>query len=234
VNLDWRKYFFVFVITAAIFGTAVYLNFLFNERRLAEIQSIQARLSTDILSLETQFDLLGEISCSDIKDNSLLSSELNDLSERLSFTEEQLGSNNSQVIQLKQQYSLLEIKDYLLMKKVTEKCQTKPVFILYFYSNTGDCEDCGTEGDVLTYFRTKYPQLRVYAFDYHLDLSALRTLISINKLENRLPALVINGKAYYGFQDREAIEKILPVLKEFDKENAAAALKATATSSEQE
>ena len=223
MSTDWRKYFIVFVITAAIFGTAVSLNNLFNDRRVAEIESIQGKLSIDILSIETQFDLLGEVACDDIKENSVLSSELNTIAERLAFTEEQLGSTNGSVVQLKQQYSLLEIKDYLLMKRVTEKCKTRPVFILYFYSNTGDCPDCGTEGAVLTYFRSRYPQLRVYAFDYHLNLPAVRTLISLNKVEQRLPALVINGRVHYGLQDREAIEEILPILKEFDTENAAAA-----------
>ncbi len=226
---DWRKYFIVFVITAAIFGTAVYLNDLFNSRRVVEVQSIQQKLSTDILSLETQFDLLGEISCTDVPQSSVLSSELNDLAARLSFTESQLGINNPQVEQLKAQYSLFEIKDYLLMKRITQQCKNKPVFILYFYSNAGDCPDCGTEGDVLTYFRGKYPQLRVYAFDYHLDLSALRTLISITKVEPRFPALVINGKVYYGLQDRASIEKILPILTVFDAENAAAASSTNST-----
>lgn len=215
-RIDWQKYILAFLITAAIFGTAIYVSRLFDARRIADIQNIQEKISLDILSLETQLDLLAELSCEDIEKRTVLTSELNSLAERLSFAEESLGANNEAVANLKRQYSLLQIKDYLLLKRVTEKCQTKPVFILYFYSNAGDCPDCEREGYVLTYFREQYPQLRVYAFDYHLDLPALQTLVAINKAGPVLPGLVISGKLYDGYQDREAIERILPELAQFE------------------
>jgi hypothetical protein len=88
----------------------------------------------------------------------------------------------------------------------------KPVFILYFYSNKGDCVDCQKQGYVLTALAQAYPQLRTYAFDYNLDVAALKTLVSIDNVENKPPALVINGKAYYGFHSVDDIEKILPQL----------------------
>ncbi len=215
-KIEWQKYFIAFLITAAIFGTAIYVSRLFDARRIADIQEIQEKIALDILSLETQLDLLAELSCEDIEKQTVLTSELNSLAERLSYAEETLGAQNDAVLNLKRQYSLLQIKDYLLLKRVTEKCQTKPVFILYFYSNTGDCTDCEREGYVLTYFRQQYPQLRVYAFDYHLPLPALQTLVSLNKVGPNLPALVINGTLYTGYQDREDIERILPELAQFE------------------
>jgi len=217
----WKKYALAFVITAAIFATAIFVSAKLNDRRIAELQQTEARISIDILSLETQFDLLQELSCSDITDSSVLSAELGTLGSRLDFTEQQLGANNAEVLRLKQQYSLLEIKDYLLMRKVSEKCGLKPVSVLYFYSNEGDCPDCDREGSVLTFLREEYPQLRVYSFDYNLDLSALKTLLTITKLNGTLPALVIKNKVYYGFKSVEDMQKILPEL---------ATLKATATS----
>lgn len=211
-KVEWRKYVIAFFITAAIFATATYISRLFDARRIADIQNIQDKISLDILSLETQLDLLRELSCEDIERQTVLTSELNSLAERLSYAEGALGAGNEKVVRLKQQYSLLQIKDYLLLKRVTEKCKTKPVFILYFYSNAGDCLDCEREGYALTYFREQYPQLRVYAFDYHLPLPALQTLVALNNVGSALPALVINGKRYEGYRDRSAIEKILPEL----------------------
>ncbi len=214
---EWRKYLYALIITVAIFATAIFMSAYFDERRVAEIRSIGDKISVDILSLETQFDLLQESSCRDIAENSVLSQELNSLARRLSYTEESLGTKNKEVLALKRSYSLLQIKDYLLMKKVSEKCGLRPVFVLYFYSNAGDCETCTDEGYVLTSLSERYPQFRVYSFDYNLDLSVIRTLIAIHDIKPTLPALVINGEAYYGFRDRDAIEKILPALKEFEK-----------------
>ncbi|PIT91357.1 hypothetical protein COU17_01010 [Candidatus Kaiserbacteria bacterium CG10_big_fil_rev_8_21_14_0_10_49_17] len=211
-KIPTRTYFIAFLITAALFSTALYASTYFNNQRIAGIASIEDRISIDILSLETQFDLLAELSCAEISENSVLSSELNSLARRLSYTEGQLGAENQEVIRLKRQYTLLQIKDFLLMKKVSDKCALDPVFILYFYSNEGDCEDCTREGYVLTDLAETYPQLRIYSFDYNLDLSALKTLVSINDIKPELPALVLNDTVYYGYHDQEAIREILPEL----------------------
>ena len=129
---------------------------------------------------------------------------------RLSFAESQLGSDTPQVIRLKQQYSLLEIRDYLINKKVSVACGTKPVTVLYFYSNAAECDDCDKAGYALSYLRDTYPALRVYSFDYNLELGALQTLIAVEKVKNTLPAFVINGKNYYGFTSLVDLEKQFP------------------------
>ena len=103
------------------------------------------------------------------------------------------------------------------MQRIAEKCRLDPVFILYFYSNKGDCDDCENQGYVLTALSRQYPQLRVYSFDYNLGVGALQTLISIHDVQNELPALVINNKVYYGFHNVEDIEKILPQLATLEK-----------------
>lgn len=217
--MDWKKYLIVFVITALIFGTALYVSSLVSNKRLDEIKSIEDKIAIDILSSETQFSLLSESSCSDIG-NPALSEELNSLAEKLSYTEGHLGASNPQVIQLKRYYSLLEIKDYLLMKKISEKCGTKPLVVLYFYSNAGDCTECERMGYVLTYLRNEYPTLRVYSFDYNLDLSALQTLRAILKTKHELPAVFVNNKAYYGFRSINELESIIPELKTLEHSSA--------------
>ena len=208
----WSNYIVAFLITALIFATALYASNYFNNQRMEDIRATQDIISTDILSLETQFDLLQEHSCIDISENTILPSALHTLASQLSYMEAQGTKNHDEVTRLKRLYSLLEIKDYLLMKQIALKCKLKPVFILYFYSNKGDCADCQSQGYVLTSLAENYPQLRIYSFDYNLDVSALQTLISIEKINEKLPALLVNGKAYYGFQSVEDVHKILPQL----------------------
>lgn len=213
--MAWQKYLLAFIITAAIFGTAFYLTTRLDAKRLADIRSTQEAVSVDILSTETQFELLGNLDCDAISQNPVLSDELNNLADRLSVAEGNLGTNNAEVTQLKKQYSLLEIKDYLLMKQISGKCpKVKPVFILYFYSNEGDCPDCGRQGDVLTYLRQTYPTLRVYSFDYNLDLSALKTLTHLSKIDgHQLPSMVIGSRApVYGFRNLADMQKLVPEL----------------------
>ncbi|MDE1924599.1 MAG: hypothetical protein KGH79_00235 [Patescibacteria group bacterium] len=216
--MTWQRYFIAFVITAAIFGTAFYIASRIDSARIADIRSTEENISIDILSSETQFELLGNLDCQTLSQNSGLSDELNSIASQLSVAESNLGSDNPEVLQLKEQYSLFEIKDYLLLQSISQKCGIKPVYILYFYSNEGNCPDCSRAGDVLTYLRETYPGLRVYSFDYNLDLSALKTLESLRKVQvnaqNQLPAFVINNRApAYGFKDLAGMQTLIPELK---------------------
>lgn len=200
------------IITVLLFATVLYaVNFL-NDLRVAELGNIEDKIALDTLSLETQFDLLAEAPCAEVSEGSVLSGELNDLAERLSYTEERLGSDNAEVIKLKQQYTLLEIKDYLLMKRLAKECKNlKPVFVLYFYSNAGDCPGCAEAGYALSYLRATYPGLRVYSFDYNLDLGALKTLRAVLGIKEPLPAYVINGKNFSGLTSLSDLESKLPL-----------------------
>ena len=209
-QINWKKYFYAFVITAIIFATAIYLSNYFEQKKIDDIRTIQDKISIDIMSSETQFSLLEESSCADLGSQSALSDELGSLEDKLTYTERDRGVSDPEVQTLKQYYSLLEIKDYILMQKISEKCGKPPLTIIYFYSTDNSCADCEREGYVLTDLRTQFPELRVYSFDYNLDISAVKTLIAISKVENKLPAVFIKDKMYYGFQSESDIEKIMP------------------------
>jgi|SRR5665213_311818 len=223
----WGSYLVAFLITALIFATALYASNYFNNQRIQDIQTTEDDISTQILSTETQFDLLQEHSCSDVSETDLAPSEMTALGSELSYLEAQ-GGNQAEITRLKSTYSLLEIKDYLAVQELAQKCGTKPVFILYFYSNNGDCaNNCEEQGDVLTALSQQYPDLRVYSFDYNLQVGALQTLISIDNVKYDLPALVINGKTYYGFQSLTAIQKVLPQLATLQKSATSTAATST-------
>ena len=210
--IDSKKYLVAFLITAFIFGTAVLASNTLTDKKLQDVRDIENSVALDILSSETQFALLEETSCRDIGPG-FLSKELGPLGERLSYAENQKGFEGEDLDSLKRSYFLLEIKDYLLMKRLTEKCNFKPTFILYFYSTSDKCEECEKMGYVLTALRDKYPELRVYSFDYHFDVGAIQTLKSIYKVRDELPALIINGVPYYGFKTIEELETSVPALK---------------------
>ena len=210
--INWKQYTFSFAITAVIFATAIMTSNYFAQKRVDEIRGIQDKIAIDTLSSETQFSLLEESSCKDIGTGSL-STELGTLEDKLSYTEKERGENDAEVQTLKKYYFLLEIKDYLLMNKISQKCKKTPISIIYFYSLDDKCTDCEKEGYVLTRLREKYPDLRVYSFDYNADLSAVKTLISINKIKDEMPAIIVKDNAYYGFQSIEDIEKAVPELK---------------------
>ena len=212
-KFDWKKYLIVFFITLSLFLLALYASNTFTNKKLNELQSIQDNISIDILSTETQYSLLNELDCSQVSPNSVLSDELNDLSKKIEYSESNIGQS-AQLTQLKESYSLLEIKDYLLMKELTQRCGQKSVFVLYFYTTSQNCSECVKQGYALTALKEKYPLLRVYSFDYGLNLSAVETLEKIYGIKDTvLPAMVSDGKVYTGFHSVGDIETLIPKLK---------------------
>jgi hypothetical protein len=166
-----------------------------------------------MLESEIQYTLLADAVCDGGEtSNNLVLDQLNQLATRLEYLEQQRGSDDVEVIALKKQYSLLEIKDYLLLRERTKQCGQKFSSVLYFYSNDASCSDCRKMGYVLTDMRKEYDTLHVYSFDYDLELSTLETLKSIYHLEGNFPIVVIDRKPYYGFKTRAEIEALLPDL----------------------
>jgi hypothetical protein len=221
-KLDWKKYTLALTLTVVIFLTAIALSNFINNKKIENIRDIQDKIAIDILSSETQYSLLSESTCKDLSGN-VLSDELGVLADKLTYTEGRLGNDSADLLKLKTYYTLLQIKDFLLMKKVSLKCNTKPVVILYFY--TMDCSECEQQGYVLTYLRENYPNLRVYSFDYNLDNPALKTLISLYKIKDTTPAMVINDKVYNGFMDKDKLLGILPSLPKTTTSTATSTLK---------
>lgn len=199
------------IITFLLIATVIYaINYL-NNQRIQQLSELQNQLATDTLSVETQFALLEEAPCEDLTEGNTLSQEVSNLGDRLAVAESQLGSTNEQVIQLKKQYTLLQIRDYLLTKRLTSTCGLDPTVVLYFYSNKpGACTDCDRASYALSYLHNANPKLRVYSFDYDLPLGALDTLKSVEKVQPKFPAFVIDGKRSYGFTTIDEFQTLFP------------------------
>ena len=207
-HIDWKKYLIVFLFTAGIFLSAGYVSNYFSNNKLEQLKTIQDKIAIDILSSETQYSLLSELSCKNISE-SLLSGELAELGHKLEWSEDNLGDTET-VSYLKKYYSLLQIKDYLLNKKISERCGTKLAFVLYFYTIDKSCTECIKQGYVLTTLREKYPEMRVYSFDHSVDLSAVKSILDIYKIEEtKLPALVVGDDVLTGFQELDALEDLI-------------------------
>ena len=207
-KIDWKKYIIVFFITLTLFATASAFSNYFGNKKIDELKLIQDKIAIDILSSETQFSLLSELSCKNISD-SVLSGELGELGQKLEWGQENLG-NSEEVTYLRKYYSLLQIKDYLLTKRISERCGVKSAFILYFYTTAENCSECEKQGIVLSALRDKYAELKVYSFDFSTDLSAVESMLEIYKIKDTaLPALVVDDEVLTGFQDIESLEKLI-------------------------
>jgi hypothetical protein len=215
MNSDKKKYLFVLMITIGIFIIVFGLVNFLNNQRLESLDDLQRKVTIDLIANETQFDLLKTAPCGSIKDT-ILSRELGELGKKLDFAENNQGADNTSVIQLKKYYSLLQVKDYLLMQELSEKCDVDIDSILYFYGN--DCSECTKQGYVLTQLKNRYPELRIYSFDTDLDFSVIETFTSLYDFGEAYPTLIIGDNSYQGLQRISDIEELFPDLLERKKD----------------
>ena len=205
-----KRYLITFLIVIALFFVAFYLSNQLASKKISEVKAIQDKISTDILSTETRFSLLGSSSCDHVKISDEfetgLNIELSEMAHRVKFMENQLGYDDAQVSLIRDQYALLQIKDYILKKQLSERCKEKIETILYFYGP--DCSSCKEQSIVLDEIASRYPQIRIYWFDIDSKTPAMKTLLSMFSVKD-IPALVVKDKYYSGFQSLDNVEKYL-------------------------
>ena len=222
-GFHWNKYALVFLITLGLFGVIFLASEFLYAQRTGQVKAMEDTINRSILESELQYRLLADATCdTDESSNPLLIDEINRLAERLDVMENQRGTLDPEVVSLKKYYSLLQVRDFLFVRERERLCGIKAPIIVYFYSNSGDCQDCKKMGYVLTSLREDYANLHIYAFDYDIGLSVVDTLKSIYKLDGRLPAIVIDRTPQYGYLERAEVENLLPGLIATDKDTDSA------------
>jgi len=236
-NLKSRKrqpinisiYISAFLIATAIFSLGFFMSEYLNNKRFANINQARDVLRIQILDMETQLAHFKHMICADVGAD-ILTHELHVIGEKLEFMSGELGKDRSEVVHLKKYYALLQIRHYQLSKQLNERCNLGLSHILYFHSEPKYCPNCREQGIILTHLRREYPWLRIYSFDYNLDLLALNVIrpaipsehteeennrentsrgsrVGVSK--NYLPILVINNNPYFGFKNIEEVRALI-------------------------
>ncbi len=195
-----------FAITTLVFVFGILIGHQFTAKKLSQIEGLQKELNAQTLGTELQTLLLTEFPCTSF--NSTLTEELFDVGTKLDYMEGQLGKNDKEVLSLKEYYSLLEIRHWLLLRLAKDRCNANYDSVLYFYSNLGDCDICEQQGSVLSTLHKKYPSLTIYSFDLNIPNPALQTIKRIFGVK-QAPTLVANQKVIEGFRDKNELESLL-------------------------
>ena len=196
-----------FFIAAFTFLLIIMATNYINDTKITKLNNIYDSIRIDAMNAEVQYEIISENPCLALNFNPI-SDELFELGQKLTSMENSLGKKNQQVLDLKKYYSVLEIRQYLFVKKASKQCNKSATPILYFYSNEEDCADCEQQGFILNYIRNELPDIHVFSFDSNLESSPVKALI-LNYNVTSVPSLVINQKTYAGLRDSDEVTKII-------------------------
>ncbi len=192
-----------FAITIVIFLVGFIIGSAINEKKLQVIYDLENDIRVESLGNELVFELVSSDLCENINITSY-TTEISELGKRLTYMESIYGYDSPQVHNLKNYYTLLQIRHYLINKDMQETCGIDKPIVLYFYTNFGDCVDCGDQGLVLTNVHRQYPQFNIYSFEFAENNPAIEFLKEKYVLEeHRLPTVIIDNEVNYGFQSRD-------------------------------
>lgn len=201
------RYMAAFALTLVIFLLGYIIGTMISEAKLQKVYDLENDIRVESLGNELLFQLVSRDLCDAINMTSY-TSELTKIGRRLTYMEGLYGYDSPPVSQLKNYYSLLLIRHWLLSEKLRDKCGIEKPLVLYFYTNHGDCPDCKDQGIVLSGVHKEYPFFNIYSFEYYQNNPALNFLKERYKiLPNRLPTLVIDKDVYYGFKSKDFLLK---------------------------
>ena len=211
-SISKRNYILAFVLTAMIFVIAFFGGMITDRIFLDDIENFNDETRFNLFRAELRDKMMGDGLCSYAFESPLVE-EFVEISNEIIHLENRLGKDNWKVIELKKYYTLLEMYDWLHYKKLKENCGSNYDSILYFYSNQDDengepeCE-CDRQGFILGYIKENNPNVRIYSFDYHLEIEEIEILKEKYGI-TEVPTFVINGNVLHGFSELEAIEYFL-------------------------
>lgn len=118
---------------------------------------------------------------------------------RIEEYESQVDDLSQEYVLLKQQYTQLSIRTWILANNRNKECNGDLITILYFY--TRNCNNCVAQGEVLdelrNYYMLKNKDVLIFTVDLNSDFSIIRYMKQYNQIESA-PALLIDDTVYQG------------------------------------
>jgi hypothetical protein len=202
-KISWDLYLTAFVISLVIFGVGIWVGLQIeqevNSQLIQNIQSTNNKmlLLSNLLLLENDSAFCKYIE----KEMSVFDDETYQIGKQIGFMEEKRGIDED----LKKIYMELEFRDYLLSKKINEKCNSKQNIILYFVSSS-NCSICKEQGEKISAAK-EGTNTRVYTFDIDIESELISSLLQKYNI-SRTPSIIINDKIYSGHEEVITTEEI--------------------------
>ena len=210
-KLSKDKYIIAGTITLGIFLLGLFLGLTIEGKRVNYIESVGRKQNLDFSSLQLQYAFIDQLSqeknCLAVQKT--FEQNINNLEStriRLENFNRAATLNKKEFDILKNEYLLAQIRYWLLAERTRELCGADIVNILYFFSDEEECHDCEKQAFVLTYLKKKFKdKLLIFSFDSQFEAEPMIPLLKKTYNVSIYPTIVIGGKPYAKFQDKNSI-----------------------------
>lgn len=199
------------LITLGVFLLGLLLGLVIEGKRTNYIESVSKEQNLDFSSLQVQYAFIDQLSqeknCNAVAktfEENIKNLESTRL--RIESFDENAKLNKNEFDLLKRDYTLAQLRYWLLAKTTKELCGEDIVSILYFFSDDKECPNCNEQAFVLTYLKKLFKEkLLIFSFDSKFEKEPMINLLEKSYNITKYPALIIEGKKYEGFNGKEDI-----------------------------
>jgi len=198
-KLQKSIFFTSLIITIAIFGVGILINYGLDYIRIDAILNTVENHELDVYSylIQQEFiDTFGGNKCE------FMYSKVDDLKEELNQVGVELSNYGGKSFfkkkdfdYLKRKYFLLELNFYNLIKKLNKECKKSYIPIIFFYEINDDPSE--RQGYILDDLSKKNKELIALSFDKDYPDEPLLNLLKLKYNVTKAPTIIIDNKLIY-------------------------------------
>jgi len=214
-NMQKTRYIVAAIITVGIFLFGLMLGLVVEGKRINYVQDLFQEQRAEFASSQLQYSyvttLEGQNACPAIYPiffNNLR--KLDDTANKLESYVKDSRINDETFNVLKREYTIEQLKYWLLSKQAREACDEDLVRVLYFFSTDSECPNCAEQAFVLDYLKKLYGEkLLIFSLDATFEQEPMIRILKEQYSITRYPTLIIENQKLEGISTREDLEPIL-------------------------
>ena len=199
------------ILTLVIFLLGLFLGLFFEEKRIDFIRGENEEQRLEFASLQLQYMYVSQLN-KEIKCPALASTleqsmvSLDKARERIETYSQETKLNKERFAQLKKDYTISQLRYWLLSKDLKELCDFRLSTILYFYSDEEECPSCDEQAFILSYLKKIFNEkLLIFALDGRFEEEPMVRILQESYDITYYPTLIIDEVKFDGFRPREEI-----------------------------
>ena len=209
--MNKKRYVIAFLITIGFFIIGIFIGFQLSNTRISYLQESATQQRLDFDSLQVQYLYAGKLTeqgnCNAIE--ATLNTNILNLiktQERLEQYEKESTTQLNAFRTLKREYTLAELRYWLLVRDTQDICHRDAITVVYFYTDDKNCPECRTEGFILTYLKKLFEdRLLVFSLDAELTEEPLVSLLIQSYNVTTYPSIIVNDELLEGFQNKDQV-----------------------------
>ncbi len=198
------------IISLVLYAAGILTGINIQQSLSKTVEEDLASIKSDIENQQQElvlFSLRGKESCAVLQSLSAsTAAKLDDVSGEIRGLGES-GHKDARFNSMKETYSTLSIRAWILRTAINDNCGSQSLPILYYYSFP--CSMCREQEEALEHIKSlDRERILTYAVDKDINSSLVQTLVRGHGIVTT-PSLVVEDVVYKGFTDKTNLEKLV-------------------------